>query len=769
MFKISKYPKEKTYILDGGLGSRLLKKGSPRPELAALETPEILAAIHREYIQSGSEIIFANTFGVNPLKQPNYAEIIKASLEIAKSAGNAYAALDIGPLVAALEPNGVLKFEEAYELFKKVILSGSGAGLIVFETFADLYELKAGLLAAKENSQAPVFATMTFERNGLTFLGVSLAKMAETLEGLGADAIGINCSLGPEEILPMAKELAAITPLPVIIKPNAGLPDPLTNEYNYSPKKFAEVMEEIYNAGVTFLGGCCGTTPEFISEISLRLKNKPAKPRAINPPDNSIKIIGERLNPTGKKALRQAILDNDLNYLAKQALKQLNEGAEILDVNIGVPGANEAELFPRVIKYLQSVTNARLVIDSSEPAAIAAALRVYNGKAIVNSVNGKDEVLREVLPYVKKYGAAVVGLTLDESGIPETAEGRLAIAEKILRACAGYGIDKRDLFIDCLTLTASAQQKEALETLRAITLVKRRLGLKTLLGVSNISFGLANRDALNRTFLAAALYAGLDYPIMNPASDSMKETIAAFNVLSYRDIGAEIFNSLDFSGQETYGHIAKKTTISSGEANLIEAIILGLKDEARGLTKEKIKTLEISDIIDNYLIKALDIVGGRFERGELYLPGLLRAAAAAQEAFEVIKENLPPGQKTGSKGKIVLATVKGDVHDIGKNIVKTLLANYGYEIDDLGKDAAPERILNAARGAKLVGLSALMTTTLKYMEETIRLIKKNTPETKIMVGGAVVTESYAKKINADYYAKDAKSGVDIAKEVFNQL
>lgn len=779
---------KKKYIrLDGGMGTMLQKNGMPAgaiPELYNITEPERLIKVHRAYIEAGSDIIYANTFGANRLKMKktgkSVTELISAGVRNAKKAAlgtDTLVALDIGPIGQLLEPLGTLTFEEAYDIFREEVIAGSEADVIVIETMTDLYETKAALLAAKENSDKPVLVTMTFEESGRTFTGCSAAAMALTLEGLGADAVGVNCSLGPKELMPVAKEICRWTNLPVIIKPNAGLPNPVTGLFSVEPLEFAEALSEFAELGVRIFGGCCGTTPEHLKAAYEKLDSmelSPVQEKDIPAavcsatsvvPITEPRMIGERINPTGKKRFQQALRENDISYILDQALQQTEAGADILDVNVGLPGIDEKDMMVRTVKALQSVGDAPLQLDSTDPEVLEAALRVYNGKPVVNSVNGEEKSLEAILPIVKKYGAAVVGLTLDEKGIPQKADDRFAIAEKILARAEKIGIPKRDVYIDCLTLTVSAEQTGAMETLSALHRVKTELGLKTVLGVSNISFGLPNREAVNRTFITMAMQAGLDLPIMNPNIVSMAEAVRAYKVLACHDR-----NSVGFI--EAYGADtnAPKKAVSSADVNaepdLGYALAHGLAEEAGKITETLLHSHEPMEIINEMLIPALDKAGVLFEQGKIFLPQLILTAGAAQSAFAAIKEKLSQSQETPvSKGKIVLATVKGDVHDIGKNIVKVLLENYGYTVIDLGKDVPPETVVNAAIEHKvsLVGLSALMTTTLGAMRDTIVLLNERLPECKTVVGGAVLTPEYAKEINADFYAKDAKQTVDIAK------
>lgn len=783
--------KNEFVFLDGAMGTMLQAKGLEAggvPELLNLTKAEWLTEIHSAYVSAGSQIVYANTFGANRYKLEEtgkkVAEIIPAAIANAKNAvgEKALVALDIGPIGQLLEPTGNLSFEEAYDIFREQIEAGKEADVVVFETMTDLYELKAAVLAAKENCDLPIICTMTFEQNMRTFTGCSIPSMAITLEGLGVDAIGVNCSLGPRELEPVVAELSKWTTLPIVVKANAGLPDPVTNMYDVTPEEFAESYVNLVKYGVKLVGGCCGTTPDFIRAVVNKLDGMkyikheikleaavctPAKTVEINQP----RIIGERINPTGKKLFKEALKRGDIDYILNQAIQQIEAGADILDVNVGLPDIDEKEMMVKVVKAIQSITDLPLQLDSTRPDVLEAALRIYNGKPIVNSVNGEDGSLEAILPLVKKYGAAVVGLTLDENGIPKTADGRYAIAEKILDRAQKIGIPKRDVFIDCLTLTASAEQKAVMETVNALHRVKNELGLKTVLGVSNISFGLPNRELVNCNFLQMALTNGLDLPIINPNAALMTGAVRAYKLLANIDENASEFIA-------AYAESSMTTSMSSnsiaptqqknGVTDLPTAIANGLKSEGAKITEELLKTHDTMDIVDNMLIPALDKAGTEFEQGKIFLPQLIMAANVAQAAFEVIKSHMSSDGENVSKGKVVLATVKGDIHDIGKNIVKVLLENYGFEVIDLGKDVPPENVLEAAieHNVKLVGLSALMTTTLGAMEDTIKLLQEKKVPCKIVVGGAVLTPEYAQKIGADFYAKDAKETVDIAKKIY---
>ena len=797
MGKIDELLKKDFIFLDGAMGTMLQASGlklGERPEVLCITEPETIIDIHKQYIHAGSDIVYANTFGGNAhkLEGTGYSvdEVITAAVKVAKKAcegTEALAALDIGPIGELLEPSGTLKFEEAYEIFKEMLVSGekAGADLVVFETMTDLYEVKAAVLAAKENTKLPIFVTMTFEENGRTFTGCTVESMACVLEGLGVDAVGINCSLGPKEIFPLAKRLMEATNLPVVIKANAGLPDPLTNEYDITPELFGEYMKMYSEIGINIAGGCCGTNPDFIKETVKAMPLAKGKRKIVNSvsklcsPQKMVEItgirpIGERINPTGKKRFQQALRECDLNYIAERAIEQTDAGAEILDVNVGLPGIDEAEMMVKVVKTLQSVTNLPLQIDSSDPKAIEAGLRVFNGKAIVNSVNGEQEVMDKILPIVKKYGASVVGLAMDSNGIPKTAEARIEIAERILKNALSYGIKKEDVFIDCLTLTVSAQQEQAKETLKAVRYVKEQMGLHTVLGVSNISFGLPAREFITCSFLVQAMANGLDLPIINPNQQAVMDAIYSFRVLSGEDKDSvdyiEKFANRTMTQSEPVqaGAGTGKKDEKQGDLDIAYAVSKGLKEEAAKITEELLKTKTEMEIINELLIPALDRVGERYEKQEIFLPQLINSASASCEAFEVLKKSiLKKGAGSVSKGKIILATVKGDIHDIGKNIVKVILENYGYQVIDLGRDVAIEAVVETAKkeDVKLVGLSALMTTTLKSMSDTIDALRNSGHECKIVVGGAVLTPEYAKQIGADCYAKDAKQTVDFAKEV----
>ncbi len=815
-------------ILDGAMGTQLQQMGLKPggiPEMLNLTEPDKIIAIHRAYIEAGAQVIYTNTFGANRYKVRrsghSVQELIGAAVKNAKEAllqsgagEDVKVALDLGPIGALIAPLGDLTFEEAYDIFAEQVRAGQDADWIVLETMTDLYETKAAVLAARENSDKPVYVTMTFEPNGRTFTGTSIASMALTLEGLGVDGIGFNCSLGPLELAPMVKELYTRTKLPIFFKPNAGLPDPLTGQYNVDAKEFAEMIATLLPYGLAAVGGCCGTTPEYIRALSQAVrkfesegahlekekekeyeeltKKREACPLGVCCASQAVfldrpRVIGERLNPTGKKRFQQALREQDMDYILQQALSQVEAGADILDVNVGYPGIDEKEMMCRVIRALQAVVDVPLQIDSNDPQVLAAALRIYNGKPIVNSVNGEEKSLASILPLVKRYGAAVVGLTLDENGIAAKAEERFAVAKKIADRAALCGIDKKNLLIDCLTLTASAEQEAVAQTLRAVQLVRDRLGLPGVLGVSNISFGLPYRELVNTTFLTMALQNGLMLPILNPNSEAMMGVMRAYrllmnydkNAVEYTDAyknyvpaakaeAAPLAAAQKPSGEDA---AAKKIGLELSEEamQLYYAVVRGLASEGERLARQLLETLAPMTIVNQILIPALDTVGDGFEKGTIYLPQLILSASVVQGAFARIKEYLAgSGAAAESKGKVVLATVKGDIHDIGKNIVKVLLENYGFTVIDLGRDVEIEAVVLAAQKheVKLIGLSALMTTTLGSMEQTIAAVRNAGLDCRIVVGGAVLTQEYADRIGADFYAKDAKETVDIARKVY---
>ncbi len=785
---------EAPVILDGGMGTMLQAKGlklGEYPEVAALEHPDWVKDIHRSYVEAGAQILCANTFGANREKLrrtgKTVEEVIPASIALAKEAAadRALVALDIGPTGQLLEPTGSLEFETAVDIFAQEVRAAvkAGADLVMIETMTDLQECRAALLAVKENSDLPVMVSLTYEERGRTFLGHSPAAAALTLEGMGADVIGVNCSLGPREMPPLVEELRRWTTLPISIKPNAGLPDPAGAGYDITPQEFACAMAELTELGVKCYGGCCGTTPEYIALLKKALDGRTIQPyeRKTIPaavcgpntvvPIDRVRVIGERINPTGKKLMKEALRRGDVDFMLGQALEQTEAGADILDVNVGLPEIDEGEMMVRVVKALQGVTDAPLQMDSTRPEVLEKALRVYCGKAIVNSVNGDKETMEAIFPLVKKYGAAVVGLTLDKEGIPKSTKARMDIARRILDTALSYGIRREDVYIDCLTLTVSAEQEGAAQTLEALRLVHSELGLKTVLGVSNISFGLPARPLINQNFLTMAMTCGLDLPIINPNMEEMMAAVRSYHLLMNLDREAREFIA-------AYGGATISTSITAtggkqaaapmgGERSLGQIVEAGLRGEAGECTRKLLESTDPMAIVDDVLIPALDKVGADFEAGRVFLPQLIQSAGAAQAAFEVIRQTMPAQPEGTEKAPIVLATVKGDIHDIGKNIVKVLLENYGYPVVDLGKDVEPEEVVRAAEQyrAPLVGLSALMTTTLHSMEQTITLLRKANLPCKVVVGGAVLTADYAKQIGADFYAKDAKQSVDVARQV----
>lgn len=783
--------KKQFVFFDGAMGTMLQKRGliaGEIPETYNILHPDIVREIHEKYLSAGADIITTNTFGANELKlkDTGYSveEVIKAAVNIAKEAikskNNKYIALDLGPIGQMLEPMGTLKFEKAYEIFKNQVDIGVKAGcdLILIETISDLYEAKAAVLAAKENSNLPIFCTMTFEEDGRTFTGTDPLTMVTLLEGLGVDALGVNCSLGPKDLIPIVDTILKYSSTPVIVQANAGLPRVENGKtlYDISPQEFSKYVKIMAQKGARILGGCCGTNDEYIKNLVSDIQDmEPVEIKKKNITTicsysktvvlgEGVKVIGERINPTGKKKFKEALKSNNIEYILSEAIKQVECKADILDVNVGLPEIDEKEMMKKVVREIQSIIDVPLQIDSSEPDVIEAAVRIYNGKPIINSVNGKENVMNAIFPIAKKYGACVVGLTLDENGIPSKAEERFNIAKKIVKTAEEYGIKKEDILIDCLVLTASAQQKEVIETIKAVRMVKEKLGVKTLLGVSNVSFGLPKREILNQTFLAMALEAGLDAPILNPCNSAIMDIIMSFKVLANIDKEAKEYVNA-YSNVEPI-----EPAVKSSNRDLKEIIIKGLKDESAQKTRELLKENDSLTIVDEYLIPALDVVGKRFEKGEIFLPQLIQSAETVKNAFAIIKDKMTSeGKKTVSKGKIILATVQGDIHDIGKNIVKVILENYGFDIIDLGKDVPIEKVVETAKkeNVKLVGLSALMTTTVKSMEATIKSIRDNGLKCKIVVGGAVLNQEYADMIRADYYAKNAQEGVEIAKSVFN--
>lgn len=784
--RLTKNLQDNILLFDGAMGTTLQANGltlSELPEIKNITEPHLIKQIHEAYIGAGAQVITTNTFGANGLKLANSNYSVEAIVTSAitnaqQSRGDqeTYIALGIGPLGALLEPMGTLSFKDAYLLFQEQIQIGSelGVDLILIETMTCLAETRAAILAAKEHSNLPIFCTMSFEANGRTFTGCTIPSMVMVLEGLGVDALGVNCSLGPKELIPIVTEILQVATIPVMVQANAGLPTIMDGKtsYGFSPNDFASYGKMFAQAGVQILGGCCGTTPDHIQALKSNLNG--VKPKQIrNKPlvgvcsssqtiiFDGVKVIGERINPTGKKHLKEALVKGDLDLILREAIQQVQAGADVLDINVSLPEIDEVDMMTKVIREIQGISDVPLQIDSTNPQVLEQALRIYQGKAIVNSVSGEEESLQKVLPLVKKYGAAVIGLTLDENGIPATAEGRLIIAEKIVQRAKDYGIDSSDVYIDCLVLTAAAQQSEVQETLRALKLVKEKLNVKTVLGISNCSFGLPDRELLNTTFLAAALYAGLDLPIVDPLQTKTMDVIQASNVLWNKDLGAESYL------KNRNINIPLQKDMEKPD-NLADLIKTGHKQQARQATRKLLTYKKPLQIIVEDITPALDWVGQQYERGIFFLPQLIRSAETVQNAFEVIKKSFPKDAiPIQTKGPIVLATVQGDIHDIGKNIVKVLLENYNYEIIDLGKDVPVEQVVTTAlqHNAKVIGLSALMTTTVKNMEATIRALKLANPEIVTMVGGAVLTSEYAKTIGADFYARDAKDAITIAKKI----
>lgn len=780
-------------FFDGGLGTLLQAHGltgGELPEVWNITHPNVVIEIHKEYIKAGSSIISTNTFGANSvkLKDSGYsvADLVKGGISNAVSAkeqtsSDAMIALSFGTIGKLLAPVGEVSFEDAYSLYKEIVISADHSLLdcIIIETMCDTYDVKAAALAARENSDLPIIVTLTFDEHGKLLTGADIKTAVCLLESLGVDVLGLNCGLGPIQMRDLVEELSELTSTPILLNPNAGLPSIINGDtvFSLTPKAFAEAMMPLLIDGVYLIGGCCGTTPEHIKELTSRYKNHKLSPikdknrTVISSYSKSVVIgsspiiIGERINPTGKPRLKQALRDQDLDYIYREAIEQTDCGAHILDVNVGTPEINESELMPQVILGLQSITDTPLQIDTSNIEAMENALRVYNGRALVNSVNGKQESMDAVFPIVKKYGAAVVALTLDESGIPDTVQGRIDIAKKIIAKAAEYGIPKKDIIIDPLTMTISTGQNNANITLEAVSYIRNELGVHTVLGVSNISFGLPQREIINGAFFTMSLNNGLSAGIINPKSKAMMNAYNSYCALRGYDIACENYiNAYSQTTVDADSSASNKTSALS----LKDCVIKGLKEQARAAANELCTSAEALEIINNELIPALDHVGKLFESGKLYLPQLLMSADAARLAFDSIKTHLSQhGIQQEKRDKIIIATVKGDIHDIGKNIVKVLLENYCYDVIDLGKDVSPELIVKTAveQSVRLVGLSALMTTTVVNMEKTIKLLREST-DCKIMVGGAVLTQSYAEQIGADFYSKDAMGSVNYANQLF---
>ena len=781
-------------FFDGGMGTLLQAEGlqpGELPETWNIERKETIRKIHQSYFEAGSDIVLTNTFGANALKfhdeNCSLKAIIDAAVENVRFGAKAgirdgrdyYVALDIGPTGKLLKPLGDLSFEDAYEAFKEVVQYGekAGADLIHIETMSDTYEVKAAVLAAKENTNLPVFATMIFDDKGKLLTGGDVPSVVALLEGLRVDALGINCGMGPKQMLPILQQIAQYTSLPIIVKPNAGLPKQRDGQtyYDVTPDVFAKQLQEIVKAGACVIGGCCGTTPKHIRAMISACKDlEMTKPtfknhtivssygKAVELGDMPV-IIGERINPTGKSKFKQALKEHNLDYILKVGITQQDKGAHILDVNVGLPDIDEVVMMKEVVRELQSVTSLPLQIDTVDTEAMEQAMRIYNGKPMVNSVSGKQESMNAVFPLIQKYGGVVIGLTLDENGIPKTAKGRLEVAGKIIEEAKKYGIDKKDIVIDVLTMTISSEPNGAKTTLEALKMVRDTYGVRTALGVSNISFGLPSRPVINANFYTMAMQNGLTAGIINPSSEDMMRSYHSYCALMNYDTNCENYIA-HYGNQEP-----AKTTVPAGQQiDLKTAIEKGLKEDAYQTTVALVKTKEPLEIINTYLIPALDTVGKGFEKGTVFLPQLLMSADAAKSSFAVLKEELEKnGGEEKEKEKVILATVKGDIHDIGKNIVKVLLENYSFEVIDLGKDVAPECIVETVleKEVKLVGLSALMTTTVVSMEETIRQLREKAPDCKVMVGGAVLNQEYADMIGADFYGKDAMQSVYYAQKI----
>ena len=788
---------ENIVYLDGGMGTLLQENGlkpGEYPERWNITRPEVIIGIHKDYFDAGSNVVCTNTFGANSLKfeKSELENIImsavfnaKTARDLSKNKAEKFVALDIGPLGKLLKPLGDLDFEDAVSVFAKTVKLGVkyGVDLVLIETMNDSYETKAALLAVKENCDLPVIVSNAYSEDGKLMTGASPAAMTALIEGMGADALGANCSLGPKQLKGVMDELLRNSSIPVIMKPNAGLPKAVDGKtvFDITADEFASEVAELVKKGVRVIGGCCGTTPEYISKLFGKTKDLTPLPlydkniTAVSSYTNAVKfgdapiLIGERINPTGKKRFKQALMENDIDYILAEGVKQQEKGVHILDVNVGIPDIDEEKMLKTAVCELQAVIDLPLQIDTSDIKAMETALRYYNGKAMINSVNGKLESMKAVFPLVKKYGGLVVALTLDENGIPETAEGRFQIAQKILNTAREYGIEKKDLIFDTLAMTISADNNAAVATLNSLSRIKNELGCNTSLGVSNVSFGLPNRDAVNGTFFALSLQSGLSAAIMNPFSNDMMKTYYSYKALAGLDRNCTeyIENADKFTVTASVSEKVISETGVNYSSELQYAVIKGLKDKAAELTKTMLKNVPALQIVNNEIIPALNTVGEGFEKKTVYLPSLLMSAEAAKSAFEVIKTSLVENKSQTKKGTFVIATVYGDIHDIGKNIVKLLLENYGFNVIDLGKDVPIETVVKTVveTHAPLVGLSALMTTTVPAMEETVKQLKNKAPWCKTVVGGAVLTEEYAQKIGADKYAKDAMETVRYAESV----
>jgi len=796
-------------LFDGAMGTMLQAAGLAAgdvPELLNFSDPASITSIHRAYVEAGSQVVSANTFGANTRKLNGAAsvdQVFSAAISCARASGARYVAADIGPTGGLLKPLGTMDFDEAYDLFAEQARAADAAGadLIAIETMADLLEMKAAVLAAKEESDLPVFATMTFGEDGCTFLGTSPETAAITLSALGVQALGINCSLGPDALVPLVARMAALSAVPVMVQANAGLPQVREGRtvYDIGPRDYADAAARLIEAGASIVGGCCGTDPAYIVELAKLLEGRTPQARRIEPvfsvcsaqnavvlpmSGKGIAVIGERINPTGKPRLKEALRSGTLDYVVGEALDQQEAGADILDLNVGLPEIDEPRMLVEAMESVQAVCPLPLQIDSGDIVAVERAARRYCGKPIINSVNAKKESLEAVLPVARRYGCAVVGLTLDEAGIPDSGDARFALAVRIVEAAEAYGIPREDIVIDCLAMAASTNQSSVSEILHAIKRVKAELGVKTVLGVSNISFGLPQRELVNAVFLANAFGAGLDLPIMNPLSARYRDVVAAYRVLNAQDEGARDFIARYAHASNPYDAtpIAEIETAASVDglinedaedtgcfdATMRHLILTGRKADVPHATHVLLQTHDPLEVIDGCFIPALDEVGAKFESGEFFLPQLMASAEAVKAGFDVVKAEAPTAS-VADKGTIAVATVKGDIHDIGKNIVKMLLENYGFTVIDLGRDAAPEAIVAAVKekGVRLVGLSALMTTTVRAMEETIRMLHQEVPDCKIMVGGAVLNPEYAKMVGADFYGKDAAESARIAEQFFS--
>ena len=797
-------------FFDGGMGTMLQARGlrlRELPEVLNLTHPDLIGSIHRDYLEAGADFVTTNTFGANRWKLEGsghtVAEAVSAAVRVARSAADAFGArvaLDIGPSGKVLAPLGDAAFEDVYEAVAEQVRAGAeGCDAVLLETFTDLYELKASLLAVKDHCTLPVFATMSFEEGGRTFFGAGIDSMVMTLEGLGVAALGVNCSLGPVQLEPIVEAICALSRIPVMVQPNAGLPVMRggASSYDVTPDQFADLMSRFAGMGAAVLGGCCGTNPEYIVKTvrAVTQRIRTVVPRSVPETtgictparavvfDGDFTIIGERLNPTGKKALQAALRAGDMDYVLKEALEQQDQGAHVLDVNVGLPDIDEPALLSRAVMEIQGIIDLPLQLDSASAKALEAAARIYNGKPLINSVNGKEASLRTVLPIVRKYGTCVLGLTLDDSGIPESAEARLAVARRIVEEAERIGIPRRDVLIDCLTLTASAQQDLVRETLEAVRMVREELGVRTVLGLSNVSFGLPRRPLVNRTMLAAALMQGLDAAILNPGDTGMRETLTAWRLLSGKDRNAQDYIAYCEAHPESAPIPSRQAaeapadapnTPTASQGDLASAIARGLKEEAAERTRELLDALPPLDVVEKHIVPALDAVGRDYEAKRLFLPQLIKSAEAAKAAFECLRERLASGPKEGGEAPgepIALATVYGDVHDIGKNIVKVILENYNFRVLDLGKDVPPDRIVAEVKrnGIRIVGLSALMTTTVASMKETIEDLRRECPEVKVIVGGAVLTPDLARYVDADHYARDALEAVRIATRISSDL